>query len=174
MTRASDVHWLYHEVGRYFPEEWARFGEGGGGADDLVAAYDRLVNAHPDPAVRAKAAKDWCDWEDALLSLEDGWEPNMRYDNADFRLTFARLCAHYFSHAAWLEDDQLLRDAHRLAGIPGVLIHGLHDLGGPADVPWLLSKAWPDAELHFVGTGHQGGTEMNERMLDALDRFARR
>jgi pimeloyl-ACP methyl ester carboxylesterase len=30
-------------------------------------------------------------------------------------------CAHCFSHAAWLEDGQLLRDAGRLAGIPGVL-----------------------------------------------------
>jgi proline iminopeptidase len=29
MTRPSDVHWLYHEVGRYFPEEWARSSAGG-------------------------------------------------------------------------------------------------------------------------------------------------
>jgi proline iminopeptidase len=174
MTRPSDIHWLYHEVGRFFPEEWARFRLGGGGADDLVVAYDRLLNAHPDPEVRAKAAQDWCDWEDAALSLEDGWSPNPRYDDPEFRMRFARLCAHYFSHAAWLEDGQLLRDAHRLAGIPSVLIHGRHDLGGPADVPWLLSQAWPGAELHFVGTGHAGGDEMTERMMEALDRFAGR
>jgi proline iminopeptidase len=62
-------------------------------------------------------------------------------------MTFARLCAHYFSHAAWLEDGQLLRDARRLSGIPGVLIHGRFDLGGPPDVPW-LHRAWPGSELH--------------------------
>ena len=39
--------------------------------------------------------------------------------------------AHYFSHGAWLEEDELVRSAHRLAGIPGVLIHGRLDLGGP-------------------------------------------
>lgn len=44
-------------------------------------------------------------------------------------MSFARLCAHYFSHAAWLEEDQLLRGVGRLAGIPGVLIHGRLDLG---------------------------------------------
>ena len=61
----------------------------------------------------------------------------------------------------------------RLAGIPGVLIHGRLDLGGPPDVPWLLHQAWPHSELHLVRTGHQGGDEMTERMLAALNRFAR-
>lgn len=172
MTRPSDVHWLYHEVGRYFPAEWAIFRTGGGDAEDLVAAYDGLLNGRSDPAVRVKAAQDWCDWEDAVVSLEDGWTPNPRYADPAFRMTFARLCAHYFSHAAWLEDGELLRRAGRLSGIPGVLIHGRHDLGGPVDVPWLLTRAWTDAELHVVGTGHRGGNEMTERMMGALNRFA--
>lgn len=173
MNRPCDVHWLYHEVGRYFPEQWARFRDGGGNADDLVVAYDRLLNRQSDAAVRAKAAQDWCDWEDAVQSLEEGWAPSPRYADPAFRMTFARLCAHYFSHAAWLEEDELLRNAGRLSGIPGVLIHGRLDLGAPADVPWLLARTWPDAELHFVGTGHSGGTEMTECMMTALVRFAR-
>jgi proline iminopeptidase len=172
MTRPSDVHWLYHEVGRYFPEEWARFSEGGGRAGDLIVAYDWLLNGQPDATVRAKAAKDWCHWEDAVVSLEPGWAPSPRYADPKFQMTFARLCAHYFSHAAWLEPDELLRNCGRLAGIRGVLVHGRLDLGGPADVPWLIAKAWPDAELYFVGTGHQGGAEMNERIVAALDLFA--
>jgi proline iminopeptidase len=175
MTRARDVHWLYHEAGRFFPEEWARFRAGVPKHErdgDLVAAYNRLLNEHPDPAVRATAAQNWCDWEDAVVSLEEGWTPNPRYQNADFRMTFARLCAHYFSHAAWLDDGQLLRNAGRLAGIPGVLVHGRFDLGGPPDVPWQLAQAWPSAELHLVRTGHVGGDEMMEALLRATDRFA--
>jgi proline iminopeptidase len=173
MTRPGDVHWLYHEAGRFFPEQWHRYAAGGGNADDLVAAYDRLLNAHPDPAVRFRAAQDWCDWEDAVLSLEEGWTPSERYADPRFRMTFARLCAHYFSHAAWLEDGQLLRDAGRLAGIPGVLIHGHFDISGPPDVAWLLHRAWPGSELHLVRTGHQGGDEMTGHMMTALNRFAR-
>lgn len=38
MTRPFDVHWLYHEAGRFFPEQWRRYRAGGGNADDLVAA----------------------------------------------------------------------------------------------------------------------------------------
>jgi proline iminopeptidase len=178
MTRRSDVHWLYHEAGRFFPEQWARFRDGvppairdatGG---DLVAAYDRLLNGHPDPAVRAKAAADWRAWEDAVVSLEEGWAPALREEDPAARMAFARLCAHYFSHAAWLGEDELLRNAGRLAGIPGVLIHGRFDIGSPPDVPWLLAQAWPDAELHLVDTGHTGGPAMTERMAAALERFA--
>ncbi len=87
-------------------------------------------------------------------------------------MIFARLCAHYFSHAAWLEDGQLLNDAGQLAGIPGVMIHGRFDIQGPPDVPWMLRQAWPGAELHLVRTGHQGGEEMTAHMMTALNRFA--
>ena len=45
---------------------------------DLVAAYDRLLNRTDDPATRTQAANDWCDWEDAILSLEDGTGPRPR------------------------------------------------------------------------------------------------
>ena len=70
MTRPDDIHWLYHEVGRYFPEQWARFRAGVPVAErdgDLVAGYHRLINEQGDPIVRQRAAQDWCDWEDAVL-----------------------------------------------------------------------------------------------------------
>jgi proline iminopeptidase len=175
MTRPADIHWLYHEVGRYFPEQWARFRAGVPAAErdgDLVGAYHRLVNEQADPVVREKAAREWCDWEDAVLSFEDGWTPNPRYADPSFRLAFARLVTHYFVHRAWLDDGQLLADADRLAGIPGVLVHGRFDLGAPADSAWQLAQAWPDAELHLVGTGHGGGDEMTDCVIAATNRFA--
>jgi proline iminopeptidase len=90
-----------------------------------------------------------------------------------FRMTFARLVTHYFHHHAWLADGQLLRGAGRLAGIPGVLIHGRLDLGGPPDTAWHLASAWPGAELHLVRTGHGGGDPMTARIVEATDRFSR-
>ena len=60
MTRRSDVRWFAHETGRYFPEQWQRFRAGvpEAGRDDLVAAYDRLLNHESDGAVRHRAARD--------------------------------------------------------------------------------------------------------------------
>ena len=39
--------------------------------------------------------------------------------------------------------------------------------------PRFRHQAWPGSELHLVRTGHQGGDEMTERMMTALNRFAR-
>jgi proline iminopeptidase len=177
-SRPADVHWFAHETGRFFPEEWARFRAGVPAIErdgDLVAAYDRLVNHHPDQDVRLRAVRDWVAWEDAVLSLEEGYTvPNPRWADERYAIAFARLVTHYFSHAAWLEPDEIIRNASRLAGIPGVLVHRRLDLSGPPDVAWGLAKAWPDAELHFISGGHTGDEEMSRLELEATDRFAAR
>ncbi|MEU7075360.1 alpha/beta fold hydrolase [Streptomyces narbonensis] len=143
-----------------------------GGAQGLVAAYSALLD-HPDRAVREKAAADWCAWEDAVLSMEGKGTPYTdRVD--DTRLGFVRICSHYFAHGAWLAEGALLRDAHRLTGIPGVLIQGRLDMAGPPATAWELSRAWPGAELHVVeDAGHLGGLRTGELILAAMDRFAK-
>jgi proline iminopeptidase len=174
VTRPADIDWLYHGVGRFFPVEWARFLDGAGAAGagtDLVAAYYRLLH-DADPATRERAARDWCAWEDAVVSLEEGHQPSPRYEDPRFRMAFARIVTHYFHHRAWLEDGELLRNAGRLASIPGVLVHGRLDLGGPSAAAWELARAWPAAELHLVGGGHTGGRDMTERLVAATDSFA--
>ncbi|MEU8109220.1 prolyl aminopeptidase [Nonomuraea muscovyensis] len=176
MTRRSEIDWLYRGVGRFFPEQWQRFREGVPEADrdgDLLAAYARLVS-DPDPAVREKATHDWLAWEDAVISLEVNGTPNAYSDRPDAsRLAFVRICSHYFSNAAWLEEGVLLRDAHRLAGIPGVLIHGRFDLGGPLENAWQLAQAWPDARLVVMpDSGHTGSETMHKEIAAALAEFA--
>ncbi|GAA3135152.1 prolyl aminopeptidase [Planomonospora alba] len=179
MTRRSEIDWLYRGVGRFFPAEWERFRDGVPGKDRdgdtfaLLAAYGRLL-ADPDPAVRAKAATDWLTWEDALISHEGNGGVYRDRPDRD-ALAFVRICAHYFSHGAWLEEDELLRGAGRLAGIPGVLIHGRLDLSSPLTTAWELARAWPGAELIVVeDSGHTGNDAMRAHILDAIDRFAGR
>jgi len=128
----------------------------------------------PDAAIREKAARDWCDWEDAVVSTAPDRKPHPRYADPRFRLGFARIVTHYFRRGAWLEEGALIRGAHKLADIPGVLIHGRLDLGSPIDTAYQLSKAWPGSELTVVhDAGHETRTPgMHESILAALDRFA--
>ncbi|MDP9849283.1 prolyl aminopeptidase [Streptosporangium lutulentum] len=175
-SRQSEIDWLYRGVGRFFPEQWDRFRAGVPEADgDLVAAYARLME-HPDPDVRAKAATDWVTWEDAVISMEPNGAPNAYSDRPPAALlAFVRICSHYFAHGSWLDDDVLLREAGRLAGIPGILIHGRLDLGSPLGTAWEVARVWPDAELIVVDdSGHTGSDSMRAEMRGALDRFARR
>jgi proline iminopeptidase len=175
-TRRPEIDWLYRGVGRFFPEEWERFRDGSGvtGQDgDLLAAYARLME-DPDPQVRNQAASSWSTWEDVVLSLEPNATPLFPGGQPDRDvLAFVRLCAHYFSHAAWLEDNAVIRDASRLAGIPGVLIHGRLDLSCPAVTAWELARAWPGVELLIDDhSGHHGSDTKRAWMLGALDKFA--
>jgi proline iminopeptidase len=174
--RRSEIDWLYRGVGRFFPEEWERFRAGIPESErdgDLLAAYARLMES-PNADVRAKATADWLAWEDAVVSQEPQGIPNA-YSNRPpaAQLAFVRICAHYYSNAAWLEEGALLRNASRLAGIPGVLIHGRLDLGCPLRTAWELAQAWPDARLAVVDdSGHTGSDAMRRAVRHALDASA--
>ncbi|WP_207922869.1 hypothetical protein [Micromonospora sp. KC606] len=89
------------------------------------------------------------------------------------RTALVRTCAHDFSHGAWLAEGELIRDAGRSAGIPGVLIHGRLDLGSPLTTAWEPHRAWPGSELVVVeGVGHLGTRETRRHLRQACDRFA--
>ena len=173
---ATDVEWVTREMGRVFPEQWERFRDAvppGARDGDLATAYARLLQ-HPDPAVHEPAARAWCAWEDTHVATVPGHQPDSRYDDAEFRLCFARLVTHYWSNACFLEEGALLRDAHRLAGIPIVMVNGQLDISGPLAAPWALHKVLPDSELVVIADeGHGGASSMFEVVVSALERFAR-
>jgi proline iminopeptidase len=175
--RRAEIGWLYRDVGRFFPEEWRRFRGGVPEHEqdgDLVAAYRRLVEAS-DPAVRARAAADWTDWDWVTASVDANAERPTRWHDPDFQLARARICTHYFHHNVFLEDGVLLRRAASLAGIPGVLINGRLDLQCPVVTAWELARAWSGSDLVIVdGAGHSTADQgMARAILAATDRFAR-
>lgn len=174
-TRHREIDWLYGGVSRFFPEEYARFVAAVDGADPVVPAYDRLLR-HPDRDVRARAAAAWARWEEAVLSLEPNVKPtSFSGPVEDGLMAMVRLCAHYYAHYGWLADGELIRDAGKLAGIPGVLVHGRQDLSCPVETAYELAAAWPDAELFVCDeSGHRGSPAKREYVRAALARFADR
>ncbi len=174
-TSRREVEWLTRDVGRIFPHQWYRFA--GAVPEEmqhlsLVDAYATLL-FHSDPDVREWAASEWCAWEDAHVSLTPGHRPNPRFQDPGFRLRFSRLVTHYWRNAAFLEDDQLLRDASLLDGIPGVLIHGRYDVSSPLETAWRLSRQWTSSRLQVLeDAGHGGGDTLLAAIGSALAQFA--
>ncbi|GGS41601.1 prolyl aminopeptidase [Actinokineospora fastidiosa] len=179
VTRRSDTDWLYRGVRRFFPGEWRRFHSvvshvpEDAPIEDILNAYGALT-ADPDQAVREHAAAEWLRWEDTVISLEPHGTPGAYSNRFDQRqVCFVRICAHYFGNGAFLDEGVLLREAGRLAGIPAVLIHGRHDLGGPLEVAWDLAQAWPDARLEVIeDAGHTGSPAARDAFLRAYRDFA--
>jgi len=183
-TRRSELDWLYRGAGRFFPEAWARFRDYVAAEnyrlptdteppiEGLLMAYSRLME-NPDPDIRARAATEWLAWEDAFISMENNGAPGS-YGNRpdDARLAFVRICSHYFANDGFLKDGVLIRDAGKLAGIPGILVHGRSDLGGGVITPWELARAWPGTELVVIGdSGHTGSAAMQQALDAAGDRM---
>lgn len=173
-TSRREVEWITEGVGRIFPREWERFAA----AVPDHLRQRRLVDAYAgllfdqDPQVQAHAAREWCAWEDAHVSLAPGHRPNARYQDPAFRLLFARLVTHYWRNAAFLEPDQLLRNASMLNGIPGVLIHGRFDVSSPLETAWRLSQRWTTSRLQVVDDAGHGGGGIGAAATAALAEFS--
>jgi len=175
LTRA-ELEWYYQfGVSEMFPDKWERFvapipvDERG----DMMAAYrKRLIGS--DRAAQIEAARAWSLWEGETITLLPEPETSDKFGEDDFALAFARIENHYFVHAGWLEEGQLLRDAHRLHGIPGTIVHGRYDMPCPAKYAWALHKAWPDADFHLIeGAGHAFSEPgILDRLIRATDKFA--
>lgn len=173
-TSRREVEWITVHMGRLFPAEWARFNAAVPPRLrhlPLVHAYAELLQ-DPDPAVHGPAADAWCAWEDTHVSLSPGHTPSLQLQSPAFKLGFARLVTHYWRHGAFLEEDQLIRDAGRLNGVPGVLIHGRYDVSGPLETAWRRTQVLRTAEL--IGpddSGHGGMGSFPAAIVEALDRL---
>ena len=175
LTKA-ELSWYYQfGVSEMFPDKWERFlapipeAERG----DMMAAYRRRLTS-PDRAERVAAAKAWSLWEGETITLLPEPATSDPFADGHFALAFARIENHYFVHGGWLEEGQLLRDAHRLKGIPGLIVHGRYDMPCPARYAWELARAWPDAEFFLVeGAGHAYSEPgILDRLIYATDKFA--
>lgn len=173
-TEARDLRWLYGDIGQFFPEAYEAFcaavPEASADLDDApsrIAAYAARLR---DPALAQAAADAWCQWETAIFG-GDIRDPASRFADARFRLGFARIVTHYFSHGAWLAPGQIRLDMARIAHLPGVMIHSRFDPSCPLRAPWQLAQLWPAADLRILdGTAHSAlDAEMRAEIRRATD-----
>ncbi len=175
LTKA-ELDWYYQfGVSEMFPDKWERFcapipeNE----RHEMMAAYRRRLTG-TDREEQLRCAVAWSSWEGETITLLPNPDYSDHFYDPEFALAFARIENHFFVHAGWLEEGQLLRDAYKLKDIPGVIIHGRYDMPCPAKYAWALHKAWPKADFHLIeGAGHaylEPG--ILDQLIRATDRFA--
>jgi len=174
--RRAELLWFYQEGASWlFPDKWEGFlapipvEERG----DLMTAYHkRLTGA--DRAVQIAAARAWSLWEHETITLLHNPTYAAQASDDAYALAFARIENHYFANAGFFDEGQLIRDAHKLRGIPGVIVQGRYDACTPAQTAWDLHRAWPEADFHMIPDAGHAWSEPGIRsaLLAALDRFA--
>ena len=176
MLRRWELEWFYQAgCHRLFPDAWEKYLAPIPVVEhaDLISAYHRRLTS-PDEATRLAAARAWSVWEASTSFLRQDPDFIDSHEDPHFALAFARIECHYFVNGGFFEvEDQLLRDAHKLKGIPGVIVHGRYDVVCPVQNAWELHKAWPDAKLLISPTsGHSAFEEENTHSLvEATDSF---
>ncbi|GAA0008254.1 MULTISPECIES: prolyl aminopeptidase [Bradyrhizobium] len=119
--------------------------------DRPVDAYWRRI-LDADPAVHGPAARAWHDTERILSEHKPA---RTRLDLASLNVwrtlpATPFMEAHYFVNDSFMTANQLLQNAGRLAGIPGIIIQGRYDLLCPPETAHALAKVWPGSELRIV------------------------
>lgn len=162
LLRKSEIDWFYQEGCSWiYPDAFAAYQSviPPEERSDMVRAYYARLT-HPDIQVQLEAAKAWSVWEGSTLSLYPDEERVRQFGSDSYAIAFARIECHYFVNRGFLErDGQLLEDAHRIAGIPGVIVHGRYDVVTPLRNAWDLKQAWPRADLRIVADSGHAMTE---------------
>ena len=122
--------------------------------DPLSAFLARL--AGPDLATHGPAARVWHAYERALSELKPGrTRLNLDQVNEGRVPPTAIMEAHYISNGFFLGPGELLANAAKLEGIPGVIVQGRYDLLCPPAAAYALAQAWPDCRLTLIeAAGH--------------------
>lgn len=177
LARTEDIDWWWEGSRRVFPDTTAR-------RDEFLPPDERVTPResylrrilHPDPAVHAPAAQMLMLAEFATLEL---W-PSLMLEDPDtldpLTVGAGRMMAHYDHNRFFLAENQLIRDSHKLAGIPGEIIAGRADICTPPKAAFDLSRAWAGSHLTIVpAAGHRWNDEMLCRdLLAALGRLTDR
>ena len=172
----SEMDWFFRRGANViYPDAWEDFrdfipkDEQG----DLLAAYHRRLHGK-DIELQRRAALAFVRWEACLSRLIPDPSVVARFADVTFAYALARIETHYFVHDGFFKHDgQLLTDAHRLMGVPTVIIQGRYDMVCPIESAWALHRALPQAEFHIVEDAGHSATELGitHRLIEATERL---
>ena len=172
-----EIDWMYKEGGasQVYPDKFDEFLAPIPQAEraDLVEAYRKRLTGD-DKDEQLAAAKAWSKWEGDIVTLLPSPSTIEHFTEASVAVAVARIENHYMANHGWLEEGQLLRDAIKLKGIPGVIVQGRHDTCTPPVAAWRLKQAWPEVELNIVPDGGHLFSEPGvlDGLVRATDKFA--
>lgn len=176
LCRDQDIDWFYqYGASLLLPEYWQDYLAPipKNQRNQLVSAYYQQLTGD-DELARMRAAEAWSVWEGRASSLTPQADILAHFADPHHALAMARIECHYFMHKAFLRKNQLLEDAHTLANLPSIIIHGRYDLVCPVEQAYALHQAWPNAQ--FIICPQSGHSAFEDEIIDALvkatDQFA--
>jgi proline iminopeptidase len=166
-TKAEIDHFYHGGASLFFPD-----------------AFERLQKALPHPerhdypqqlfdlaqssdeTIRQRAIDEWAYYEIRMSSVGMTDERSQEIVDTYDLTAFSVLENYYMSHSCFLEEGQLLRDAHRIAHIPTFIVNGRFDVVCPPRAAYQLASRLRNVEMELTAeAGHSFRERTNTAAL---------
>ncbi|BBP44328.1 prolyl aminopeptidase [Thiosulfativibrio zosterae] len=176
LCRDEDVNWFYQQgADRFFPDYWQDFIAPIPEAERthmIKSYYQRLTGDNE--IARMQAAEAWSIWEGRTSTLELDKDLVNHFGDPIHALAMARIECHYFVNHAFIEPNQILKNAQVLKKIPTTIVQGRYDMVCPINQAFALSQALPNANLVICDLSGHSAMERatTQALVKATQEFA--
>lgn len=158
LASKAEIDFFYHGgAASFFPDTWERLRK-------IIPDADRLeyprqlfeMTQSDDPKKRKQAIEEWAYYEIRMSStgLTDQITEDMVEQYKDYLMPFSVLENYYMMNGCFLDDDQLLREADKVAHIPTFIVNGRFDAICAPKTAYALSKKLTTVKIEFPNAGH--------------------
>ncbi|KTC99913.1 prolyl aminopeptidase [Legionella erythra] len=168
LGRPRDVAWFYQQgASLIYPDYWQEFLSivPTDRRSEIPQYYAECLQGNNELA-RMSAAKNWALWQARCSSLQPHLSVIDQYSEPHFALALATLESHYIVNHYFIEENQVLNNAHKIRHVPTYLVHGRYDMVCPLAGAWDLHRALPTSNLSIVRDA--GHSDREAGIIDAL------
>lgn len=182
LSRPSELDWFLGDVAHFYPEVWHKLKSylPGNEQDDVLSAYSQRIFSD-DNAINIPAAQQWNAYENAIMRLIPNDDKDAKTNSPQMpsneqnaiELARARVQIHYIQHDCFVDGEEMLKSASRLAHLPTIIVQGRYDMVCPPKSAWELSLAMPHAEFHIVQDAGHSAMEIGitSALVAATEKF---
>ena len=150
----------------FYPEVWERFINlvpQNRQDDPEVYYYEQMQSS--DQKIKELFTFEWAYYETSLLKIRNTPQQTLK-EMRDFSYkSLALLEAHFLTHNCFMEDNELLKNVHKLSGIPTYIIHGRYDMICRPASAYFLHKEIKGSHLYFTTAGHASADKATKHKL---------
>ena len=168
LGRKRDVDWFFNSgASLIYPDYWQEFISLVPSEEHhQIPRYYAACLSGDNELARMSAAKNWALWHARCSSLQINQSILEQYSDIHFALALTAIETHYINHHYFIDENQILANAHKIRHIPTYLVHGRYDMIYPLDGAWELHQVMSASNLRIVRDA--GHTDREPGIIDAL------
>lgn len=150
LAHKRDCEWMPKGSRLFYPDLLEKF-ETEACGKNIIPYFTHLILSKK-KADNERALRSYASYE-RVLGRTNPRLPEGPFTEAD--MTYPRIFFHYDSHKYFVRDNQILKDAPKIAHIPTYIFHNRLDMSCPVLNAWELHKALPKSKLYIIpNRGH--------------------